>query len=273
MKTETSPNPAFSRILRLSGTTWFCVAVLGQAIFVIYILGFYGRRTVTGDYAGWNDRQVITGHVAGDDVGNLVFALHVLLAAVMTAGGVLQLVPALRRRFPAFHRWNGRTFLTLAVLMALSGLWATWVRGSYLSIISGLSVSLNGVLILIFAAQTIRHAVARRIVVHEVWAMRLFMVASGVWFFRVGLMAWVILNQGPHGNNETLTGPADIGLSLSSYLLPLAAYEIYRIGKGTRSTSLRIAVTGMVAALTLVTMIGAGGAAVFMWLPALTSPQ
>ncbi|WP_207764722.1 DUF2306 domain-containing protein [Hyphococcus luteus] len=273
MKTKTSSNPAFRRIFRLSGATWFCVAVMGQAIFVIYILGFYGLRTATGDYAGWNDRQVITGHVAGDDVGNVVFALHVLLAAVMTASGVLQLIPALRRRFPAFHRWNGRVFLALAVTMALSGLWATWVRGSYLSIISGLSVSLNGVLILIFAAQTIRHAVARRIAVHEVWAMRLFMVASGVWFFRVGIMAWVILNQGPRGNNETLTGPADIGLSLSSYLLPLAAYEIYRAGKRTKSASLRLAVMVLVAALTLVTLIGVGGAAAFMWLPALTTPQ
>jgi hypothetical protein len=55
---------------------------------------------------------------------------HVLAGAVLSAGGLLQLLPWLRRRMPGWHRWNGRVFLVLALAGTLSGLFLTWVRGS-----------------------------------------------------------------------------------------------------------------------------------------------
>ena len=254
-------------LLSLTGKAWFAVALAGQAVFIAFIIAYYGSRTATGDFAAWNDKDLIVGHVPGDDIGNLMFAVHVLLAAYITLGGLYQLVPALRQRFPALHRWNGRAFLVTAVIMALGGLWMTWARGSYLSVISGLSVSLNGVLILAFAALAFRFAVARQIDRHRRWAMRTFMVVSGVWFFRVGLMAWVVLNQGPVGMNNTLSGPADIALSFGSYLIPLAGLEIYFAAQDSRSGSIRLAASGLVLCLTAIMAIGIFGATVFMWFP------
>lgn len=268
MQSQPKPSPS-ANLLSWSGKIWFAVAATGQAVFILYILGFYGPRTATGNYEAWNDGQIITGFVPGDLIGNLVFGSHVLLAALITLGGLLQLTPALRHRYPALHRWNGRLFLTLAMIMALGGLWATWFRGSHLSIVSGLSVSLNGVLIIIFASFTLRHAIARRIAVHERWAMRTFMAVSGVWFFRVGLMAWVVVNQGPVGMTEDLTGPADIALSVSSYALPLAALEIYQAAKRSPSAWAKIGAASLTLVLTLVTAIGVLAASAFMWLPAL----
>ena len=253
--------------LRWSGIIWFCCAAIGQVLFAAFIIDFYGARTAYGDFAGWNERGVITGYVAGDTIGNLVFISHVLLAIIVALGGIFQLVPAIRRRYPAAHRWNGRVFILVSVILAVGGLWAVWVRGSYLSVISGLSVSLNGVLILIFCALAYRRAVERNFVAHEVWAIRAFLVVSGVWFFRVFVMAWITAWQGPVGMTEDLTGPADVGLSLASYLVPLIVYELYREAKRSASKPLKIGAISTMGLATLVTAGGIAGATLFMWFP------
>lgn len=254
--------------LRWSGIAWFVCAAIGQMLFAAYILDFYGTRTATGIFAGWNERGTVTGYVSGDTLGNLVFISHVLLAVIVSLGGVFQLVPTIRRRYPAAHRLNGRVFIAVSILLAGGGLWATWVRGSHLSIISGLSVSLNGVLIVVFCTLAFRCAVARDIASHQIWAMRAFLVVSGVWFFRVFLMAWVIVWQGPFGMKDDLTGPADIALSLASYLLPLLVYEVYRQARNSASLWMQVATVGLMGIATIVTAGGLAGATLFMWFPA-----
>ncbi|RYF88444.1 MAG: DUF2306 domain-containing protein, partial [Caulobacteraceae bacterium] len=205
------PDPASSspagdlaaRLLRWSGRLWFSVAAVGQLAFIGFILAFYGVRTATGNLAGWNDKPLIDGYIAGDRVGNGVFAAHVLLASVVTLAGLMQLLPALRRRWPEVHRWTGRGFIVIAIFMALSGVWLSVARGTYLSVVSAVAILINGALILVFAALAWRHAVKRRFEAHRLWAMRTFMVVSGVWFLRVGLMGWVIVNRGPVGMTRT----------------------------------------------------------------------
>lgn len=254
------------RLLGWIGGLWFVTATFGLLAFVHFVAAYYGSRTLRGDFAAWNDKPLIDGYVAGDAAGNAVFAAHVLPAAVMTLSGILQLLPQLRR-VPALHRWNGRLFLTLACFLALSGLYLVWVRGTYLSLISGISVSLNGVLILAFAALAWRFAAARRFDLHRRWAMRTFMVANGVWFFRVGLMAWVILNQGPVGMSEDLSGPADIAIQFGSYLLPLAALEAWFLARtGTRAATKLVVGVSVVAAV-LVMVVGIFGTVALMWGP------
>ena len=150
---KTSP-PFWTTALRRFGVFWFACVAIGQIGFISFIVAFYGPRTASGNYQAWNDKALIDGHKPGDDVGNFMFATHVLLAAVMTFGGLIQLVPAIRNRYRALHRWNGRLFLALACFLAIGGLWLGWVRGTRLSIESGLAVSLNGLLILAFAVPT-----------------------------------------------------------------------------------------------------------------------
>ncbi len=205
-----------ARALRWAGGLWFLVAAIGQLAFIGFILAFYGVRTATGDFAGWNDKPLIDGYKGGDDAGNIVFAVHVLLASVVTLAGLMQMVPQLRRHWPRVHRWTGRTFLLIGGFMALSGVWLALVRGTYLSTISNVAILINAVLILIFAGLAWRHAIKRRFDQHRIWAMRTFMVISGVWFLRVGLMGWVVLNKGPVGMNDTMSGPADIVLTFGS---------------------------------------------------------
>ena len=253
--------------LRRSAVAWFVVAAAGQIAFVIMILVHYGTNTVSGNLAGWNDKPLIKGYVAGDTAGNVMFAIHVLLAAVITLGGLAQLVPAIRQRAPRLHRWNGRLFFILAWLMAIGGLWLTGVRQTYLSPISGIAVAVNGVLILIFTAVAWRHAAGRRFAAHRRWALRAFMVVSGVWLLRVGIMAWVIVMGGGLGMNRAMSGPANIVLQFGSYLIPLAVLEVYfHAQRSLQATPKRLA-AGLILLMTAVTALGVAGAVAFMWWP------
>jgi hypothetical protein len=248
-----------------TGVIWFVILAVGQLAFIAFIGSFYGMSTLRGSYASWNDKGVITGYVPGDSAGNFMFVMHVLLAAIVTLGGLLQLIPKLRASSPVFHRWNGRVYIALSCFLAIGGFWMVWGRGSYLSIPSALSVSINGALILLFSFFTVKFARERRISIHQNWAMRTFMVVSGVWFFRVGLMGWVLINQSPRWMNDTLSGPADIALSLSSYLIPLFGLEVYLAGKRSRSKYMKIMATTCVVCLTAFMTIGVIGAIFLMW--------
>ncbi|WP_420138052.1 DUF2306 domain-containing protein [Sphingomonas sp.] len=254
-------------LLRRSATAWFTVATAGQAAFVWMIVAHYGRKTLTGNLLAWNEKPLIKGYVAGDGAGNAMFAVHVLLATFVTAGGLLQLVPPIRKRAPALHRWVGRTFFVVAIVMALSGLWLTWVRKTYLSLISALAVSIDGLLILAFVAVAWRAALRRDFLAHRQWAIRAFMVVNGVWFLRVGLMAWVLITGGGIGMNDSLSGPADIVLQFGAYLIPVAVLEAYFLAQASDARSTKRMTAALVLIMTAITLLGAIGAVAFMWWP------
>lgn len=253
--------------LRWATRAWFVVAAIGQAAFIGFILAYYGVRTASGNFAGWNDKPLITGYVKGDHTGNAVFALHVLLASVVTLGGLMQMIPGLRARWPRLHRWTGRIFMTVALFMALSGVWLSVVRGTYLSVISAVAILINGLLILAFVGLAWRDAVKRRFARHRLWALRAFMAVSGVWFLRVGIMGWIIVNRGPVGMNKTMSGPADIVLTFGCYLIPLAVLELHGAAERSDNGGLKILAATVVTAATLFMAAGVFGAIAFMWAP------
>lgn len=255
------------RLLQWSGRAWFATAAVGQLAFIAFIVAFYWVSTLSGDFASWNEKPLIDGHIEGDGTGNAMFAVHAVLAAIMTLAGLIQLTPQLRSWSPKLHRYSGRIFLVTACILALGGLWLGWVRETRLSMISGYAISINALLILAFAAFTIRHAVRREIDIHQRWAMRLFMVASGVWFMRIAMMAWMIIAQGPVGMNRTLSGPTDVVIVFGCYLVPLGMYELYRQAGLASSSAVKVAVAALVFVATGVTAIGVFGTVAFMWLP------
>jgi hypothetical protein len=176
-------------------------------------------------------------------------------------------VPQIRTYAPRFHHWNGRIFLLTTVAASAAGLYMVWTRGVPGGFSNHFAFTLNALLVFYFAALALRYAMAREIDTHRRWALRLFVAASGVWFFRVGLMAWIIVNQGPNGNSETLDGPFDVIWAYGCYLLPLGALEVY-LRAGCRAGPLgKVAVAGVLVGLTGLMGLGILGAASFMWLP------
>lgn len=248
---------------------WFLTAVVGQWIFVYYVMMFYGGTALQGNFEAWND-VLVHGFIPGEPVGNFVVFMHMLLAVIITVGGPIQLVPQIRNRFRTFHRWNGRVYILTAFLISIDGIYMIVTRGTIGGLSQHISVSLNGVLIMIFAALALRYAMARDIKTHRRWALRLFLAVSGVWFFRVGLMFWLAVNQGPVGfDPETFTGPFLTFWAFGQYLVPLAVLEVYFRVQDSSSSTARYAMAGGLVVLTLAMALGIFTAFMGMWLPRL----
>ena len=81
-------NSVADKTLKTAATFWFLVAVLGQWVFVYYIVTFYGNSAVQGDFEAWN-KVLPHGIIPGDTMGNVAIAMHLFLAAVITVGGPL----------------------------------------------------------------------------------------------------------------------------------------------------------------------------------------
>jgi len=245
---------------------WFLVAVIGQLMFASYVFIFYGGSAVQGNWAVWN-KVMPHGYVPGDTMGNSAIALHLLLAVYITIGGAIQLVPRIRDRAPSFHRWNGRIYIPTAFVMSIGGLYLVWVRGSVGDLSQHIAISLNAVLIMLCAVMTLRSALAYELDVHRRWALRLFLVVSGVWFFRVGLMLWILINGGPVGfDPKTFTGPALTIIAFGQYLLPLAVLELYLGARERGGTSARLVMAAGLFMLTIAMGVGIFGAAIGLWL-------
>ncbi len=261
---------AADKALKASAGLWFLAAAAGQWAFVVYIVGFFGGPTVRGDFEAW-DRNTLMfdGYVAGDLVGNLLLAAHVLLAASITAGGTLQLVPQIRARALWFHRWNGRLYILTAFAISLAGLYLTWVRASNPTLHGSLAISLNAVLIMVCAALAWRDARAGRMSAHRRWALRTFLVVSGVWFLRVGFMAWIILNRGLALSAGDFDGPFEKFWVFGSFLLPLAVLELYLRTQERAGPAGRFAMAAGLVVLTAVMGVGIVGAWLMLWRPLL----
>lgn len=253
--------------LRAAAASWYGAMVLGQLLFVAYVVAFYGGAAARGQPEAWN--QVLQpGYVPGDTVGNLVLASHLLFAVAVTVGGLVQLLPQVRRTWPACHRWNGRVFLLSAIVASGGGLVMIWARDTAGDLSQHVAISLNALLILAFAGLAWRHAAARRFDVHRHWALRLFLCVSGGWFFRVGLMLWIVANQGPVGfDPKTFTGPFLTFLSFAQYLLPLGVLQLYFRAQQLRDPRGQLAMAGGLGLLTLAMGAGIAAAAAILWLP------
>ena len=251
--------------LKAAARFWFVVAVIGQLLFALATASFYGLTALRGDYHGW---RITQGHVAGDLAGNSAVAMHLISAVVIMLAGAVQLVPQVRSRFPVFHRWNGRIYMLAALAVSAAGVYMTW-RGSIGDLSQHIGGSLNAVFIWLFAGMALRYAVARDFRTHRRWALRLFLVVSAAWFFRIVVFLSFIVFKGPVGfDPTTFRGPFLTFMSFGQYLLPLTFLELYLRAQERPGALQRMATA---AGLFIVTL--AMGAGVFAVTAALWVPQ
>jgi len=258
--------------LKAATRFWFVVTVIGQLLFGLGVAAFYGRASLRGDSFAWN-RFMTHGYVPGDRVGNAFAVVHVIAAVIIMLAGATQLVPRVRERFPVFHRWNGRIYMLVAVTTAAAGFYMTWIRGSIGDFSQHLGGSLNAVLVWAFAALALRSAMARDFKTHRRWALRLFLVVSAAWFYRIGFFLTMIIFQRPVGfDPATFTGPFLTFMSFAQYLVPLAILELYLRARDRADPAGRIATAFGLGLLTVAMGAGIFGVAMFAWVPSLQAP-
>ena len=258
-------NSVADTALKVAARFWFVVTVIGQLALAFAVASFYGLTALRGDYHGW---KITNGYIPGVTKGNLAVVMHLISAVIVMLAGAIQLVPQVRNRFPVFHRWNGRIYMLTAVALSLAGLYIQWIRGSVGDLPQHIGSAVNAILIWLCAAMALRYALARDFKTHRRWALRLFMVVSASWFYRLAFFLTLVVFKGPWGFDPvTFTGPFPTFMSFAQYVFPLAVLEIYLRAQDRPGALRHIATAGMLFVLTLA--LGAGILAVGMaaWVP------
>ena len=246
---------------------WVAVILTGQWIFALYILVQFTLPLLTGQLDESRYAYMIRGYVNGDTFNNAILLLHVIPVMLISLSGTFQLFPAVRKHYPRFHRINGRVYLAFGLLGAIGGLYLTWVTGSRLSDLGALGVTVNGLLIPVMVYFAWHYALQRDFARHQRYAVHAFILINGVWTFRLLLMGWFMLNQGPQGNSANLDGPADVTLSFASYLLPMFIAELIFRARARNTVANRVTVSIAVGIAILITLVGTVAATMMMWGP------
>jgi uncharacterized membrane protein len=200
-------------------TSSLVLLVLLTLPFAIYAINFA--------QGGLRDALPEPHYIRSDNpIANLSIFGHMATGAAITALVPLQLVPSLRLRLPALHRWSGRLIILAAVVTAVGGLVYIPLRGTIGGVPMNIGFSLYGALVLITALQTIRYARARRIADHNAWALRFFWLALGSWFYRVHYGLWYLATDGLWSNPQ-FTGGFDLVQSFAFFLPYLIGIEVY----------------------------------------------
>ena len=258
-------NSVADTALKAAARFWFGVTVIGQLVFAFAVASFYSLTAMRGDYHAW---KFTNGYVPGVTRGNWAVVMHVASAAVIMLAGAVQLIPQVRSRFPVFHRWNGRIYMLAAVALSAAGLYMVWIRGSVGDLPQHLASTLNAILIWLFAGLALRFAMARNFKTHRRWALRLFLVVSGSWFYRIALFLTFMIFKGPVGfDPTTFTGPLITFMGFANFLFPLAVLEIYFLAQDRPGTLRRIATAGLLFVLTIVMIAGLFAVTMAVWVP------
>jgi len=162
---------------------------------------------------------------------NLGIFSHMLTGAVITALAPLQLVPALRHRWPGLHRATGRTVVVCALLAALGGLGYMALRGTVGGPPMTLAFTLYGLLVAGCAVQTIRMARAGRWQDHRDWAVRLFFLCIASLLYRVHYGLWFMTTDGLYVQDD-FRGAFDLVNIWAFYLPYLLIFELTLARRG-----------------------------------------
>lgn len=269
MKATQTSKSFSTKTLEFSTAFWFTVVFISQMIFAYYILFLYGKNGIQGNFEKWNSATP-HGFQTGDLKGNIIFGIHVALAGIITLGGVLQILPKTREIAPKFHRINGRIYIFSAFLISFAGLYLSWIRGSVGGLIGSIFITANAIIIMVCAYNTLRFAIARKFVIHQQWALRLFLAMSGVWLFRVGLMLWLAIHQAPVGfDPDTFQGPFLNFLGIMVYIMPQVFVEMYFRAKKSTTNNAKFGMATFLIITTIGIAIGTFAATMGMWLPRL----
>lgn len=257
--------------VRLAGRALTAVSWVSAAIFGAYILAFY-LRAAPAHLEQWNG-NLPSLYEPGHLLATVAIGAHLASGAVVLLLGPLQLVAAIRRAQPALHRWIGRTYVTVAGLAGLGGLGFILGQGTIGGRPMDIGFGLYGLLMVVCAAQTWRHAAARRIEVHRAWAIRLYALAIGSWLYRMDYGLWLTIAKGL-GHDHGFRGPFDVVMAFAFYVPNLVVAELFiRARRAPGHPVFRVAAVAALLGATALVGIGTYYFTRYYWGPAILTGQ
>lgn len=261
-----TPPSGQTRALRLSGVGLVAASWISASAFAAYIFAFYLGAIPGGRLEQWN------GNISGlydknNHVALASMTAHLAMGAIVLLMGPVQLVAAVRTRWPALHRWLGRIYIVTSAVAGLGGLLFIVFKGTIGGAVMNIGFGLYGALMVVAAFEAWRHAVARRFDAHRAWAIRLFALAIGSWLYRMDFGFWLIAVH-RIGHQEDFRGPFDMVMSFFFYLPNLAIAELFLRSRRRRSnTGLRAVALLILNLATLIVAVGTYYFVRFYWGP------
>ncbi len=249
----------------LTTTVWVSAALFG-----LYILAFYAAALYEGNLERWNNmlprlyEQSTTAATTG-------IGLHFAMGGVILVLGSIQLMEGVRTRFPAWHRWIGRVYVTACLLAAVGGLVFIGMKGTIGGAVMNVGFGLYGLLMFVAAIATYRYAVAGQLVKHRAWALRLYALAIGSWLYRMDYGFWLLLADGL-GHTKSFSGPFDKVMAFFFYLPNLLVVEAFlRSRQASVSPALRLLSSFVLLLATGFLLVGTYFFTLYYWGPAIVS--
>lgn len=241
---------------------------LSAGLFGLYILAFYATALAGGNLEKWN--KILPGlYNPGKTLATAGIGLHFAMGGVLLILGSIQLIDAVRVRYPGFHRWAGRLYLTASLLAAIGGLVFIAVKGTIGGTVMDIGFSLYGLLMLLAAVQTYRHIRVGRTEKHRAWALRLYALAIGSWLYRMDYGFWYMLTRAA-GHVPDFSGPFDRFMAFFFYLPNLLVAEIFIRSRRPRASAwLHLLSAFVLLFLTAFLLIGTYYFTKFYWGPAI----
>ncbi|HJR72602.1 MAG TPA: DUF2306 domain-containing protein [Luteimonas sp.] len=199
---------SWHQAVRWSGAALAGVAWLSGCLFALYILAFYGGALLDGATGQGQPARMFDPAALRASIG---IGLHLLAGAVLLLLGPMQLIGALRKRWPALHRWSGRVYAFAAMLAGAGGLAFILAKGTIGGTQMDIAFAIYGLALMLAAGNAVRHARARRFDSHRAWAIRLFALVIGSWLYRIEYTAWRVFADGA-GHTPTFDGPFDTAM-------------------------------------------------------------
>jgi len=254
--------------LRWAGIGLVAVSWVSAAFFGAYILAFYAGAIPSHRLEQWNSN--LPGlYDSGNPAAFLAMAAHLVTGGTLLLLGPIQLIGALRRRWPPLHRWLGRLYVLAAGLAGFGGLGFILGKGTIGGLPMDVGFGLYGALMVVASTETYRNARARRIEIHRAWAIRLFALAIGSWLYRMDYGFWLLIAKGA-GHTHGFDGPFDVVMVFFFYLPNLAIAELFiRARQAPSHDGVRLAATLVLNVATFFVALGTYYFIRFYWGPAI----
>lgn len=257
-------------LLRWSGIALTASSWLSAGLFGFYILAFYGGAVPAGRLEQWNRSLPL--YQPGHPAATLLIGLHFAAGGFLLLAGPIQLIGALRRRWPGFHRWTGRAYVTAAGTAGAGGLVYILLDGTVGGPAMNVGFGLYGALMTLASVETYRHARARRFEAHRLWATRLFALAIGSWLYRMDYGFWLPLTD--HlGHTEDFHGWFDKVMAFFFYLPNLALADLFVRMRKPGAAWLRVAAALVLSGATVFVLLGTYYFTVYYWWPGITGAE